>query len=104
MARRRLSPAETLFKAEDFLVEAVVFIAVLCESLLQALFRVVGRHNGCDSDEDGGRYHAFDYRDHAYGCEVGWSEGVVGSLAGRAVAAVALLWLGASESVVGGLL
>ena len=69
MARRRLSSAETLFKAEDFLVEAVIFIAVFCESLLKALFRMVGRHNSCDSDEDGGRYHAFEYRDHS--CEGG---------------------------------
>lgn len=34
VARRRLSHAETLLKAEHLLIEAVVFIAVLCESLL----------------------------------------------------------------------
>ena len=34
VARRRLLLAETLLEAEDLLIEAVVFIAVLCESLL----------------------------------------------------------------------
>lgn len=105
MARGRLSPAETLFKAEDFLVEAVVFIAVLCESLLQALFRVVGRHDCCDSGEDADCYDGFDHRGHSCEGGVGWSDGVVGSLAGRAVAAVALLLVGSQrESVVRGLL
>ena len=67
VAWRRLSSSGTLLQAEDFRVEAVVFIAVHCESLLEALFRVVGCHDGCDGDEDGDRYDAFDYRDHC--CE-----------------------------------
>jgi hypothetical protein len=35
VAWRRLSPGETLFETEDFLIEAVVFVAVFCESLLE---------------------------------------------------------------------
>ena len=67
VARRRLSPAKSLLDPEDFLIEAVVLVAVLCEPLLQAFFRVVGRHNGCDGDEDGSCYDGFDDRHHC--CE-----------------------------------
>ena len=67
VARRRLSPADSLLPAEDLLVEAVVFIAVICESLLQALFCMVGDHDGGDGGEDGDSYDAFDYGDHC--CE-----------------------------------
>jgi hypothetical protein len=37
----RLSPGETLFETEDFLIEAVVLVAVFRESLLEALFRMM---------------------------------------------------------------
>ena len=71
VARRRLSPADSLLPAEGLLVETVVFIAVFRESLLQALFCVVGDHDGCDRGEDGDSYDAFDYGDHCCEGEAG---------------------------------
>jgi hypothetical protein len=96
VAWRRLSPGETLFETEDFLIEAVVFVAVFCESLLETLFCVVGRHDCCDGDEDGDCYDALDNCDHCCGTAVAiwrqlgwmsqWVGGVVGSLVGLAAA------------------
>ena len=92
----RLSPGETLFETEDFLIEAVVLVAVFCESLLEALFRVLGRHDCRDGDENGDRYDALDDRDHgcegevANGRQLGWVsrrlEGGFGSMVGLGAA------------------
>lgn len=77
VALRSISSAATLLQAEDFRVEALVFVAVHCESLLQALFCVVRRHDGCDGNEDGDRYDAFDDCGHCGkgGVLIGWRLG-----------------------------
>lgn len=56
----------------------MVFVAVHVESLLEALFRVVGRHDGCDGDDDGDPDEAFD--DDRHNCE---DEVVPGGRLGR---------------------
>jgi hypothetical protein len=70
VAWRRLSPGETLFETEDFLIEAVVLVAVFCESLLEALFCMMGRHDCCDGDEHGDCDDALDNCDHCCGTGV----------------------------------
>lgn len=92
----RLSPGETLFETEDFLIEAVVLVAVFCESLLEALFRMMCRHDCRDGDENGDCDDALDNCDHCCGTEVAmrrrlgwtsrWDGDVVGSLVGLAAA------------------